>query len=374
MDYAEQRIARKQSSDGASSAPQTASSRQARGPSGKPVDPLSAERQQVARQLKRSVNAMADEDVDQEEEVRAVHAKAMTPTVARKVMRAEAAPAPGASGEPPVPKTQDAYNAHLRVKFAAQFAELKTIAEAFKAKGGEIKTKEAELSINAEERKQLEDQFAGKKGELTEDEKKLKERMQMLQAIAPHEGKRMEDLLKQAKDLLKTHGDKRIKDEGDRKLLESLMLAAIKLNGDIEPEGAGKGRILYTETIDKQENGRLVALAETQRVPPAECAALAVNYRNWARAFFRSEVMTNQDAAEVLYLRDLGIAGSREGLTPQQVMEKVFGNIKKDKGIDPNLKFDEASEEQKLEVYKGMIESAKKTNAGATAGSTGGKK
>lgn len=77
--------------------------------------------------------------------------------------------------------------------------------------------------------------------------------------------------------------------------------------------------------------------------------------------------MTNQDAAEVLYLRDLGIAGSREGLTPQQVMEK-------EKGIDPNLKFDEASEDQKLEVYKGTIESAKKTNAGATAGSTGGRK
>ncbi len=372
MDHAERRIARKHSSEGTVGAPQTASSRHARGASGKLLDPLIAERQQVALQLKRSVNAMADDDVAQGEEVQAVPAKAMTPTLARKVMRAEAAPV--ASAEPPVPKTQDAYNAHLRVKFAAQFAELKTIAEAFAAKGGEIKTKEAELAINAEERTQLETQFAGKKGELTEDEKKLKERMQMLQAIAPHEGKHMEDLLKEAKDLLKLHGDKRIKDEGDRKLLESLMLAAIKLNGDIEPEGAGKGRILYTETIDKEENGRLVALAETQRVPPAESAALAVNYRNWARAFFRSEVMTNQDAAQVLYLRDLGIAGSREGLTPQQVMEKVFGNIKKDKGIDPNVKFEEASEEQKLEVYKGMIESAKKTNAGATAGSTGGKK
>lgn len=372
MDHVNRRIARKLSADAASNAAPSTSSRHTRGASGKPVDPLAAEREQVARQIKRSIGATADEDVAHDEEAKAAPAQAMAPTLARKIMRAETAPV--ANAEPPVPKTQDAYNAHLRVKFAGQFAELKAIAEAFAAKGGEIKTKEAELSINAEERKQLEEQFAGKKGELSEDDKKLKERMQMLQAIAPHEGKHMEDLLKEAKELLKTHGDKRIKDEGDRKLLESLMLAAIKLNGDIEPEGAGKGRILYTETIDKEENGRLVALAETQRVPPAECAALAVNYRNWARAFFRSEVMTNQDAAEVLYLRDLGIAGSREGLTPQQVMEKVFGNIKKEKGIDPNLKFDEASEEQKLEVYKGMIESAKKTNAGATAGSTGGKK
>lgn len=164
----------------------TTSSPQARGTSGKPVDPLTAERQRVARQLKRSVDAMGDEEVAHDEDVTASRAQAMAPTIARKVMRAETAPVP--NGEPPVPRTQDAYNAHLRVKFAGQFAELKTIAEAFAAKGGEIKTKEAELSVNTEERKQLEDQFAGKKGELSEDEKKLKERMQMLQAIAPHEG------------------------------------------------------------------------------------------------------------------------------------------------------------------------------------------
>ncbi len=260
-----------------------------------------------------------------------------------------------------VPQAYDTYCAHIRTTFAAELEQMRAMQAEFKASANAAKAHETVVTVDFEEQKRLQTQLDEKKLALTREEGI---RLAALNAMAPYNGDTMEKLYNAAKRLVESHGLKKIKDDADAKLLEGAMLSAMNVLGQIDPDSGSFGRVLYTETIDKVENGRLVAKAEAEGMAPAACAALAVNYRTWARVFFRTEVMTDPACAEILFMRDLGLSGREAGESPETIMKKVFDKKKKELGLEPTATFDQATEEQKLSIYKGMIESAKSTNGG----------
>ncbi len=274
------------------------------------------------------------------------------------------------------PRSYQAYDAHIRSVYGGQLAELAQMAVEFKAKGGEKLRVEQQLEGTLDEVSKLKREYAAKKAELDAD-KEAKRAMQgqiaSAQASADHAGSTMPGLLAKAQDLV-TEIRRLGPAAGEAKAqLESVMLAAMSLSGQIDPEGSGKGRALYV-SIDETENVRLVVEARERGVPQPEQAELAVNYRNWLRTFFRSAVMEDQTHAEILYLRDEGKAGQKEGLSIAQVIEKVIGNMKKpdrDTGVillRGDVTFETASPEELTLIYDAVIGSAATTNAGATAG------
>jgi|GEM_PF-5261516 len=152
--------------------------------------------------------------------------------------------------------------------------------------------------------------------------------------------------------------------EGNRKSMEGLMQSAMQLLSNVDKDSSGFGRELYTQKIDVVENARLVTQAEQEKMPPAEIAALAVNFRTWARVFFRDQLMTDEQCTEILFMRDLVNSGREAGESPQSLILKIFNSAKAKMGLSPEALFDDASEDQKLEVYAGMIAKAKETNKG----------
>lgn len=106
---------------------------------------------------------------------------------------------------------------------------------------------------------------------------------------------------------------------------------------------------------------------------------MAVNHRNWLRTFFRQTLMADQTNAEILFLRDQGISGSRGGLSLEQVMAKVIGNLQKPDPatkqavLPKDFKLQTATKEQLDAIYAGVIGSAATTNAGVTGNMTGGR-
>ena len=228
------------------------------------------------------------------------------------------------------------------------------------------------LQGNLAKQKALEKELAEKKDGLSkeEQEEKVKEQRR-LAMLAPFDGQTMEQLYQKALQIVAEQAKASEEGKGNRRAMEGVMNAAMELLAQIDVDSGKFGRTLYMEKIDVEENGRLVAKAEQEGMPPAENAALAVNYRTWARVFSRQELMTDKTCSEILYMRDLVKSGRESGESPQTIVEKVFNDMRAELGLSPEDTFDQATEEQKLLVYQGMIESAKKTNETVNSSMTG---
>jgi hypothetical protein len=301
------------------------------------------------------------------------------PPVAAKLMRkvylAEdpaAKPAADPAKLAKIPTTQEAYEAHVQAKFAGPIGELAAMGEDFKAKGGDAKRQSQTLDLSLGDVTKLKEEYEKKKGELDEGKRKAEEAKIAGQTAAlPNAGSNMQQMLDKAKELVKQIQEKGNGAKAEKSALEGVMNAAMMLATQIDPEGSGKGRSLY-ESIDKGENPSLVAEARAAGMPEAEVAQMAVNHRNWLRAFFRNKIMVDQTNAEILFLRDQGIVGSRDGLTMDQVMKKVIGNLMKpnektkEAALRADFTMETATEEELNKIYAGVIGSAATTNAGVS--------
>lgn len=268
-----------------------------------------------------------------------------------------------------VPQSYDAYVAHIENKFAGDIAHLRQLQQTFASKTQESEVQATKVDAKKAELKQLAEKYKAKKDSLSDEESARKRALELMQ---PFEGMTMAKLHEEATGLLAKHKNAKIEDKADLNALEGIMYATLELMKDIDPESSGFGRELYSVKIDEVENAALVTKAAAEGMPPAQVAELSVNYRTWARVWMRTVIMNNnQVAAENLFLRDLGRSGREAGESPQTILSKIFAKKKEKWGFDEDLTFDEATEEQKLKVYEGMIESAQKTNAGANAGLMG---
>lgn len=299
-------------------------------------------------------------------------------SLSRKVMRTPAASAAPAAGAANVPTTFDTYVAHVQQKFAGPIGELKAMGDQFKASGGEAKRLTQSLELSLESVQQLRAEFETKKGELDEKKRQKQEATVRAQELAqPNAGANMAQLLAKAKELVAQIDSKTGPTKTQKDLLEGTMNAAMVLATQIDPEGSGKGRLLY-ESIDTKENPALVEQGRRGGMPEAAVAAMAVNHRNWLRTFFRQTLMADQTNAEILFLRDQGIAGSRSGLTIEQVMAKVISNMQKPDPVTKqavlpkDFTLTTATPQQLDQIYAGVIGSAATTNAGVTGNMTGG--
>ena len=158
---------------------------------------------------------------------------------------------------------------------------------------------------------------------------------------------------------------------------------AVGVTARKDPAGAGQ----FTEQIKQLDvlavqaklNGGDVRRKHEGDKVAAAVEQMAVDQRNWLRKLWRSEVMKDQTNAKILYLRDLGLQGSRDGMTLQQVIAKVIKGLQKvdaktqQAALANDFKFENATPEQLTQIYQGVIGSAGQTNAGVNA-STGAKK
>jgi hypothetical protein len=87
-------------------------------------------------------------------------------------------------------------------------------------------------------------------------------------------------------------------------------------------------------------------------------------YRTQARLFIREEIMTDENAKEITYLRDLGISGHRTGPTPQDLVKKELAK----QGVSV---VEEATEGQMEKAWQGIIGSSQRTNQSVNATTTG---
>lgn len=283
-------------------------------------------------------------------------------------------PAPTFTG----PRTYAQYTAHLRATYAGQLAAMATAAQTLKSKGGDAARLEQQLVPDLEKLAQKKQEYLDTKDQLdAEKRKKLEAQVGALQGAADNAGATMPQLLERAKALVAQIQSGGQADITLKNQLEGVMQASMALAVQIDPEGTGQGRELYN-TIDKTENPKLLSDAAAGNVPTAEQAQLAVDYRNWLRQFFRDEVMVDQNSAEILYLRDLGISGQREGLTLAQVMDKIIAKLKKEKDKETGqavLRGDftlQTATPQELDaIYAGVMGSARTTNAGVNTTATG---
>jgi hypothetical protein len=295
--------------------------------------------------------------------------------VAAKLMRkiyltADPAAKPSAAN---IPRTYEAYEHHIQTKYAGQLGELATMAEDFKTKGGEAKRQSQQLELSMADIEHSKAEYDAKKHELDEKKQKaMQAKIAAQTAALPNAGANMGQLLERAKELTKQIKEKGNGAKDEKAALEGVMQAAMMLATQIDPEGSGKGRQLYA-TLDTTENPSLVASARAAGLPEGEVAQMAVNHRNWLRQFFRNKVMTDQTNAEILFLRDQGIVGSREGLTLEQVMQKVIANLQKPNpetkqaALKPDFKLETATEAELNQIYAGVIGSAATTNAGVNS-------
>lgn len=275
------------------------------------------------------------------------------------------------------PRTFAAYVSHVQSTFSAELAELSTMAQDLKAKGGDAKRMDQQLVGDAERLATLKREYALAKDSLDAETRRKREgAITAAQGAVDNAGLSMPQMLEKAKSLvgqIQSGGGDSVKLKRD---LELVMQGAMALASQIDPEGTGKGRALYN-TIDKSENPKLISQAVAAQLPAAEQAGLAVDYRNWLRQFFRDTVMVDQTNAEIFYLRDLGIVGQRAGLSLDQVMTKVIRNMQKvDESTGQALLRNDftlgtATPAELDAIYSGVIGSAAKTNAGANTSATG---
>lgn len=276
---------------------------------------------------------------------------------------------------PPVPVTYDAYATHVRAKFAGDIGELARMAQESVASGANLKRATQRFELTLEQVSNLKAEFEAIKAELSEKKRRaMQAQIAAQESALPNAGMTMPQLLDKAKELCQRIELAGEAARSEKTQLEGVMNASIMLGMQIDPVAGEKGRDLYFR-IDTQENPALVAQARAAGMPEAEVAAMAVNHRNWLRQFVRTEVMQDQNHAEILFLRDLGLVGARTGLTLEQVMAKVIAKLQKP---DPETKQAALRADFKLEtatpaeldlIYAGVIGSAGTTNAGVNANS-----
>lgn len=280
-----------------------------------------------------------------------------------------------AAAPPPFtgPQTQAAYVAHIRTRFGGEFAQMDTHLAAFAAGGGDAKRLTTKLELGGSVYDEAFAKFEKKKDSLDEAaQARARRQLVVAQAIdAGTDGKTMVVLLEDAKRLAEECQSLGRSAVAQRVELEATMQAAMRLASQIDPEGTEFGRALYVK-IDEEGHTELLTEARNSSLPEAEAASLAVNYRNWLREYFRNEVMTDGNNAEILFLRDLGLRGSRGGMSEEAVMSKVIKGLQKPKEgtKDAVLRADFTKETATAEelslIYQGMIESAMTTNDAVT--------
>jgi hypothetical protein len=307
-------------------------------------------------------------------------AVASTTTTSAAASTTAAAPdataAPAAA--PPVPLAYEAYATHVRTKFAGDIGELTRMAADTVASGANLKRASQRFELTLEQVSKLKADFNATKAQLDEKKRRsMQAQIAAQESALPNAGLTMPQLLEKAKELIQRIEVAGEAARSEKTQLEGVMNASIMLGMQIDPVAGEKGRDLYFR-IDTQENPALVAQARAAGMPEADVAAMAVNHRNWLRQFVRTEVMQDQNHAEILFLRDLGLVGARTGLTIEQVMAKVIAKLQKP---DPETKQAALSADFKLEmatpaeldqIYAGVIGSAGTTNAGVNANSGAG--
>jgi hypothetical protein len=281
------------------------------------------------------------------------------------------------------PKTNAEYIKWLKAEptFAKQLKQLQDHARDFAANDKKLARTTQKLEILFDGSEGL-DTLRDKAKKLEDDlgpgaakaKKKLDAEIKAIEDAAPSVGMTMPELLDEAKELAK-----QIQKGGEdakhlKVYMEGVMQAVMLLSKQIDKIGTGEGRTLY-ESIDKGKLGHtaILSAAAGAGVGKADQSKLAVNYRNWLRVYFRNDVMTDSNAAEVLFLRDFAKTGQYSGLTWEQVRDKVIKSLKKpDKKakediLADNFDFDTATPAELDKIYGGIIGSSKKTNAGASA-------
>ncbi len=289
---------------------------------------------------------------------------------------AEAGGAPGEGG--PYPKTYVEYVAWAKKTYAAQLKELDGIGAKFLKNGGEAKRMEQQLNSDLVALEAMKAEYLEIRGDLDQAKKaaELKANIAMGEAAEAHKGKTMPELFAEAQKLVK-----KIQADGGaakelKGKLNQVMFASMELSKQTDPEGSKKGRLLYNE-IDKKGNDGLLVAAAGAGVSKGEQSKLAVNYRNWIREYFRTEVMGDENAAGVLFLRDKGITGQKNGWTYEQVVENVVRKLKKPKDptkeavLREDFTLDTATPEEMDKIYGAVVGSAQTTNASVNAGMTG---
>ncbi|MFT7581953.1 MAG: hypothetical protein ACI9MR_003634 [Myxococcota bacterium] len=275
------------------------------------------------------------------------------------------------------PESYGAYSAHINNVFAPELAEMAGMTAEFVGKGGDVQRAEQTLQPNFLELDRLKEQYATTVDDLDAQKKrKLEYQLATEQGVADNAGSTMPMLLDMAKHLASEIEKKGKAAVAEKQQLEGVMQSAMRLGSQIDPEGLGVGRSLYNR-IDKAENPKLVREAGEAGKDRAQQAQLAVNCRNWLRTFMRDEVMEDRNQVEVLYLRDLGKTGSREGMSLELVMKKVIRNLqaKPETGeavLAGDFRLDTATPEELDAIYTGVIGSAKQTNAGVNSSAQGG--
>lgn len=268
------------------------------------------------------------------------------------------------------PTTYEAYVAHIKVTFAAELAEIATITEQLKQKDTEAQADDAKLKLDAQELNWYNHELVVMGRSIEELTAVQQQRNRALEAMKGYQGMTMEQLHAAATAIIAKYEDMSLVVKADKAKLEAIMYSSIELGGQVNPEGAGKVRMLYAGKIDNEENPRLVRLAESEGMQQAELAALAVKYRTWSKTFVRTELMTDSLHAEILFLRDLGADGCQIGVTPASLAEKLFERTQTGVPADEQIPFEEASQQQKLAIYKAMLAKARETNPAVNAALT----
>jgi hypothetical protein len=305
------------------------------------------------------------------------------PTPAPPNVAAPAGPAP--------PLTQAAYNEHIRLRFVAEIAELDRLAAEFKARDRDGAREHQKLVLTLEEIEALENNLAAIKakfeqakaaGTLKPDEIKMQEKaiqgqekgIAAQQAILDFQldGKTMPELRKEAEKLIVSVQAKGADATKAKENLEAVMNASILLGTQIDKKSAEAGRTLYDKEIDKKENPALLEQGRAAGMSEAELAEMAVNYRNWGKEWMRREIMRDENHREILFLRDLGTYGNKNGLTPKQVMDKEIKKLplsKETKEAALSGDYSVLTTEQMNQIHAAMIGSAATPNAGVSANS-----
>ena len=282
----------------------------------------------------------------------------------------------GAGG--PYPKTYAEYVAWAKKTYAADLKKLGGIGATFLKNGGEAKRLNQQLDSDLGALEAMKARYLEIRGDLDKGKEaaELKAKVAMGEAAEAHKGKTMPELLAEAKKIVKKiqEGGGAAKDLKGK--LNKVMFASMELSKQIDPEGSEKGRLLYNE-IDKKGNDGLLVTAGSAGASKAEQSKLAVNYRNWIREYFRTEVMGDEKAAGVLFLRDKGITGQKNGWTYEQVVENIVRKLKKPKDptkeavLRADFTLDTATPEELDKIYGAVVGSAQTTNASVNAGMTG---
>jgi hypothetical protein len=271
---------------------------------------------------------------------------------------------------PKPPLTYDEYGKHIKTKFAAQIKKLDEISAESKANGGDVRRKNEGYKVTLQDISKLEVELEAAKATL--DKKKIEQAQNKLDAAQSNKDKTMADLLAKAQQLVKDIKAKGASAVAEKTALEGVMQISLKLAMQLDPEATMSGRSLYV-TLDTTENPALIQMGRDAGMTDAEIAQMAVDHRNFLRKLWRSEVMKDQTNAEILYLRDLGLQGSRDGMTLDQVLAKIIKTMPLDEATKKAAlsgNFTLMTPEELAAMYKGVVGSAGQTNAGvnATAG------